>query len=66
MLQKLNRVAKALLAFGVPAGVLVADLSGQWLDVTADGTIVASEWQLLAVAVIAGLAVFFKRNAPPV
>lgn len=38
MLQKLNRVAKALLAFGVPAGVLVADLSGQWLNVTADGT----------------------------
>lgn len=64
MFAKINRVAKALVAFGIPTGVLVADLGGQWLDITADGTIVASEWQLFFVAIVSGLAVYFKRNAP--
>lgn len=64
MIGKLNTIAKALVAFGIPAGALVADLGGQWLDITADDTIAANEWHLLILAVITGVAVFFKRNAP--
>lgn len=65
MIARMNRLAKAIVAFAIPTGVLAADLAGQWLDITADDTIVASEWQLFLLAIVTGVGVYFKRNAPP-
>ena len=65
MLLKANRIAKALVAFAVPFGVLVGDLAAQWLDITADSTIAGNEWLLLGMAIVSGVGVFLKSNAPP-
>lgn len=64
MIARLNWAAKAVIAFGVPAVAVLVDLSSQWLGFSEDGVIDASEWQLLLLAVIAGVGVFFKKNGP--
>lgn len=64
MLARLNWAAKAVVAFGVPAMAVLADLSSQWLGFSEDGFIDASEWQLLLLAVISGIGVFLKKNGP--
>lgn len=65
MLAGANRVAKAIVAFAVPAAVALTDLASQWLGFSEDGFVDANEWLLLAIAVASALGVYFKRNSPP-
>lgn len=65
MLAKLNQVAKALVAFAVPAGAFAADIGADWLTISEDGFVDGTEWWLLLVAVAAGVGTYFTRNAAP-
>jgi hypothetical protein len=59
-----NYVAKALVAFAIPVATLLVDLGSDWLGITSDGLVGLSEAQAFAIAVLSGLGVFLKSNAP--
>lgn len=64
MLQYANYVAKAIVAFAIPAAALLADLASQWLGITEDGVIEVNEAHVLILAAITAVGVFIKKNGP--
>lgn len=65
MIRKLNRIAKAIVAWAVPTATVLVSLGTEVVNVTDDGFVDGAEVQLLVVAVIAGVLTFLKANAPP-
>ena len=64
MFASANRYAKAIVAFAVPVAAYVTDVASVAAGITEDGIVGLNEWQTFALAVVSGLGVFFKANAP--
>jgi len=65
MVLKINRIAKAVVAWAVPTATVLVSVGTEVTSVTDDGIVNGAEWQLLAVGVIAGFLAWWKSNAPP-
>ena len=64
MISRMNRISKAIAAGLVPIAVLVADLASQVANVSEDGIVDGEERNLLILAAINFIAVFFApKNA---
>jgi len=64
MIPKLNRIAKAIAAFAVPASVFVADVAADVTTVSEDGFIDGTEWRLVLLGLATGLGTFLApKNA---